>query len=215
MDGEFAIVQRTASVPHRIEIGLAGIQRHRQRECLERRSHLVDAGRQSIDAIGIVRFFRIIGIEIRHRHHRHDLAGPDVGDETGGRLGLVLLLGLEKLVAQRMLDAQVDRQFHRPLQPVGGEAGAVQIGQTVGVEPLLHAGDALVVDVDQADQMRDFVAGWIDPLVLAQEADAGNAEPMNFLLLLWRDFALQPDESLFGRQPLAYFSRRRDPARSR
>src|SRR4029079_10762800 len=65
---------------------------------------------------------------------------------------------------------------------------------------------ALVIDVDQTDQMSDFVAGWIDPLVLAQETNSGHAESMNFLLLLGRDFALEPDESFFGRQPLAYFS---------
>jgi hypothetical protein len=74
-------------------------------------------------------------------------------------LGLVFLLGLEQFVAQRVLDAQVDRQFHRPLQTVGREAGAMQIGEAVIVEPFLHPGDALVVDVDQADQVRDFVAG--------------------------------------------------------
>ena len=105
-----------------------------------------------------------------------------------------------------MLDAQIDRQFHRLLQPVGGKAGAMQIGQTVIVEPLLHPGDALVVDIDQADQMRDLGAGRIDALVLAQEADAGNAEAMDVLLLLRRDLALQPDEAFARRQPLAHFA---------
>jgi hypothetical protein len=68
----------------------------------------------------------------------------------------------------------------------------VQIGKTIGVEPFLHSGDALVVDVDEADQMRDFVAGGVDPLVLAQETDAGNAEAVNFLLLQWRSEARSP-----------------------
>ena len=75
-----------------------------------------------------------------------------------------------------MLDAQVDGEFDRLLQTVGGKAGAMQIGETVGVEPLLDAGNALVVDIDEADQMRDCGAARIDALVLAQEADAGNAE---------------------------------------
>ena len=206
MNRELAVVQRAARIPHRVEVVLAGIQRHRQRERLEGRSHFVDAGGQAVDTIGVVRFLRIVRIEIRHRHHRHDLAGPDVGDEAGGGLGLELLLGLQQFVAQRVLDAQVDRQLHRLLQPVGGEAGAMQIGQTVAVQPLLHAGDALVVDVDQADQMRDFGAGRIDALVLAQEADAGNAETVNVLLLLRRDFALQPDEALARRQAVAHFA---------
>ena len=102
-----------------------------------------------------------------------------------------------------MFDAQVDRQFHRPLQAIGGKAGAVQIGQTVIVQPLLHPGDALVVDVDEPDQMRDRRTGRIDPLVLAQEADAGNAELVDVLLLLRRDLALQPDKTLARRQARA------------
>ncbi len=82
----------------------------------------------------------------------------------------------------------------------------MQIGKTVIVEPFLHAGDALVVDVDEADQVRDFVAGRIDALVLAQEADAGNAEAVNLQLLLRRDFTLQPDEAFLRRQALAHFA---------
>ena len=78
-----------------------------------------------------------------------------------------------------MLDAQIDRQLHRLLQPVGGKARAVQVGEPVIVEPLLHPGDALVVDIDETDQVRDRGAGRIDALVLAQEADAGNAEAMD------------------------------------
>ena len=105
-----------------------------------------------------------------------------------------------------MLDAKVDRQFHRPLQAIGGKAGAMQIGEAVAVEPFLHPGDALVVDIDQTDQMRDFGAGGVNALVLAQEADAGNAEAMNFLLLQRRDFALQPDKALLRRQPVAHFA---------
>ena len=154
-----------------------------------------------------MRLFRAVRIEIRQRHQRHDLAGPDVGDEPGRRLGLVFFLRLHQLVAQRMFDAQVDRQFHRALQAIGGKAGAVQIGQTVIVQPLLHPGDALVVDVDQSDQMRDRCAGRIDALVLAQKADAGNAELVDVLLLLWRDLALQPHKTLARRQARARLRR--------
>src|SRR3954453_16056138 len=74
----------------------------------------------------------------------------------------------------------------------------MQISKSIAIEPLLHARDALVIDVDQADQMRHFVAGRIDPLVLAQKADSGDAKPGNLLLLLWRKFAFQPDEAFPG-----------------
>src|SRR3954468_15099669 len=98
-----------------------------------------------------------------------------------------------------MLDAQIDRQLDRLLQPVGGKAGAMQVGKAVAVEPFLHPGNALVVDVDEPDQVRPLVAGRIDALVLAEESNAGDAEPMDLLLLLRRDLALQPDESLLAR----------------
>ncbi|MGY4292634.1 hypothetical protein ACVWXN_000729 [Bradyrhizobium sp. i1.4.4] len=117
---------------------------------------------------------------------------------------MVLLLGLQELVAQRVLDAQIDRQLDRLLQPVGGKACAVEIGEPLIVEPLLHAGDALVVDVDETDEVGDLVAGRIDALVLAQEADAGNAELVDVLLLLRRDLALEPDKTLSRRQALAH-----------
>ena len=53
-------------------------------------------------------------------------------------------------------------------------------------------------------------AGRIDALVLAQEADAGNAELVDVLLLLRRDLALQPDKTLARRQ-----ARRAPPLSSR
>ena len=58
----------------------------------------------------------------------------------------------------------------------------MQRRQALAVEPLLDAGDALVVDVDVADDVGDFGAVRIDALVLGEEADAGNAELVDFLL---------------------------------
>ena len=78
-----------------------------------------------------------------------------------------------------MLDAQVDGELDRLLLAVAGEPGQVQVGEPAPVEPFLDAGDALVVDVDVADEVGDLGAVRIDALVLAQEADAGNAEPMD------------------------------------
>ena len=83
-----------------------------------------------------------------------------------------------------MLHAQVDRELDRLLQPVGREPGRVQRREPVAVEPFLDAGDALVVDIDEADQVRDLGAVRIDALVLVEEADARNAEPVDLLLLL-------------------------------
>src|SRR5262249_19657386 len=92
------------------------------------------------------------------------------------------------------------------LQPVGGETRAMQIGKPVIVEPLLHPGDALIVDIDEADQMRDLVAGRINTLVLAQETDTGDSKAMDILLLLRSDFALQPDKAFLRRQAVPHFA---------
>ena len=96
-----------------------------------------------------------------------------VDDEAGGGLGLELFRGGDQFVAQRVLDAQIDREFDRLLQPVGGEARQVQRRKPAAVEPLLDPGDALVVDVDVADQVRDLGAVGIDALVLARKPMPG------------------------------------------
>ncbi len=79
----------------------------------------------------------------------------------------------------------------------------MQVGEPARVEPFLDAGDALIVDVDVADEMGDLGTVRIDALVLGQEADAGNAEPINLPPLLRRDLALEPDEAALGGEPPA------------
>ena len=115
-------------------------------------------------------------------------------------IALNLSRGRDQLVAHRVLHAQVDRKLDRLLQPVGGEAGQVQIGEPARVEPFLDAGDALVVDIDVTDDVRDLGAVRIDALVLGQEADAGKAEPVDLLALLGRDLALEPDEAALAKR---------------
>ncbi len=120
-------------------------------------------------------------------------------------LALIFFARGDELVAQRELHAQIEREIDRPLQLVGGKPRHVQRGEPLPIEPLLDAGDALVVDVHVADLVRDHRPVGIDALVLGQEADAGNAEPMDLLLLARRDLALEPDEAPLRRQALAHF----------
>ena len=100
-------------------------------------------------------------------------------------LALYLSRAFDQFVAQRVLHAQVDRELDRLLQPVGGKPGHVQIGEPAAVEPFLDAGDALVVDIDVPDEVRDLGAVRIDALVLRQEADAGQAEPVDLRCAAW------------------------------
>ena len=69
---------------------------------------------------------------------------------------LELVVRGDQLVAQRVLHAQIDRELHRLLQPVGGEPRHVQSRKAAAVEPFLDPGDALIVDIDVAEHMRDF-----------------------------------------------------------
>ena len=48
--------------------------------------------------------------------------------------------------------------------------------QPLVVDIFLDAGDALVVDIDQAEDVRGGRAARIEAPVLGEEADAGNAE---------------------------------------
>jgi hypothetical protein len=55
--------------------------------------------------------------------------------------------------------------------------------------------------------MRDLGAIRIDALVLGEKANTRNAETVDFLLLLFGDVALEPDEPLARGQPLAQLAR--------
>ena len=152
VDGEAAVMQRMARIEARAQRHLAGVERHRHRQHLEGRAHLVDAGGQPVDAGRIVGLARIVRIVVGLRHQRDDLAGIDVEDDAGRGLGLELLARLDEFVAQRELHAQIERELDRPLQPVGGKPRHVQRGEPLPVQPFLDAGDALVVDIDVADR---------------------------------------------------------------
>ncbi len=102
-----------------------------------------------------------------------------------------------------MLNAQIDRELHRLLLSVRSEARAVQIGEPATVEPFFDAGDALVVDIDVAEHVRDLRPVGIDALVLGEEADPRDAEAMHLDLLLCGDLALEPHEAALRAEALA------------
>ena len=160
-------------------VTLPEFERHGDGERLEGRAHLEHARGQAIDARRIERLTRIVWIVIRLGNHGDDFAGMYVEHDAGGGQRLELGAGGDELVAQRVLHAQIDGKLDGILQAVGGEAGHVQRGEAVAVEPLLHAGDALIVDIDVADDVRDFGTARIVALVLVQKPDAGQALAIN------------------------------------
>ncbi len=216
VDGGVPVVQRVAHVHHGVEIVAPGIERHRDREGLEGRPHLEQAVGEAIEhrawirvsalargAIPLDRLARVVRIEVGLRRHGDHFAGAHRIDQAHGGARLELLLGGDQLVAQRMLDAQVEREHDRLLLAVGCKARPVQLGEAVPVDPLLDADDALVLDIDVAELVRDLRAVGIDTLVLGEEADGRNAEAMDLRLLLRRDLAPQPGEAALAAQAQA------------
>ena len=99
-----------------------------------------------------------------------------------------------------MLDAQVDRQLHG--REVGGKAGRLKVGEALVVDIFLHAGNALVVDIGQPDDVGGRDAGGVEPALLGAEPDAGNAELHDLALLARGELAPEPHEARAAGQPV-------------
>ena len=72
--------------------------------------------------------------------------------------GLELLAGGDELVTQRVLHAKIEWQARSDFAVFGGQARHVQIRQAAAVQPFLDAGDALIVDIDVTDDVRELGA---------------------------------------------------------
>ena len=114
-------------------------------EHLEHRAHLVDAEADAVQPVLVERLLAAIGVVVGKRGERQHFAGMHVDDDAGRGLGVIGLDRPAKLLAQHMLRAEIERNRHR-LLAAHGELGIV-------VDEFLDAGEALVVDVDQADHM--------------------------------------------------------------
>jgi hypothetical protein len=80
--------------------------------------------------------------------------------------------------------------------------------EAVAVEPLLHAGNPLIVDVHQTNQVRHGRAVRIRAFVFVQESDARQAQAVNLLLLLRGDLTLEPGKAAPAiAEPVAHFLR--------
>ena len=104
------------------------------------------------------------------------IAGVHVEDDGTGRLALIGLDRVGDDVVDDVLDAEVDRELHRLQRLVAGQAGRGEIGEALLVDIFLHAGDAVVVDIDIAEDMRGGAAAGIEAAHFRTEADGGNAE---------------------------------------
>ena len=155
----------------------------------------------------LLRVAGIIGVVIGQRCGGDDFAGVDVEDGGGGGLGAEAVDRVDQFVAQGMGGAHIDRQRHRPQVLLRhGYAGGAQGAEPLVVQILLDALQAVVVRIGEADDVGAQPSVGIDALVLRQEADAGQAETENLVLLRRRDLALDPDKSLLLAQFFAQFA---------
>ena len=107
-----------------------------------------------------------------------------------------------------MRDPEVERKLDG-FQISGGEleARAVEITEALAVDEFFDAGNAVVVDIGEAEHMGGKRSVRIDALVFRHEDDAWKAKPEDFLALLGRDGALDPDKALARPQALAQLAR--------
>ena len=129
----------------------------------------------------------MVGVEVRQRHQRQDLAVARIHHDAGRRLGLELAHRRAQFVAHQMLHPHIDGQAQRP----------VAFREMV-LEPFFQPGDAAVVAVHIAQQMRHQRALRIDAGIFVDEVQAGNAALQQRPLLARRQMPAQPHEAAVG-----------------
>jgi len=161
----------------------AGIESHRDGKQFERRAHLVDPFGSPVESRVAARGCRIVGVEIGQRHHGHEFTAVGVEHQPGSAEGPEFTHRRGEFLAQHRLDAKVQRQ----LEAVAGTKGLV--------ETHLHPGDAVAVDVGQAEHMGGQTAMRIDPAFAALKAEARKPKPVDPVLLFRGQVAADPDET--------------------
>src|SRR5690606_33692152 len=201
-DGLATEHQRTRRIKTRVQVELAGIERHRRGKALDGRAHFIGACRHAVQAILVQRMDRIVRVEIRHRCHGDDFAGLDVQHNRTGGNRPIAFHGLDQHVAHDVLHANVYGETHRFQRLPGRKTNGAQVGQALAVDIFLHASNALIVDIDETEDVRSGWATRIETALFRPETDARYAERHDLALLARRQPALDPDEARAAFQAL-------------
>src|SRR5262249_56521001 len=140
------------------------------------------------------------GFSLGRRAQRTYFRGADVEHEPARRKGAKFGARCGEFLMKTVRNAKIAAQLDGFLQAIREKPRHMQSGQSLTIEPFLDPGDALIVDIDVADQVRNLGAIGIIAFVLVEKTDAGQALAINLALLLRGDFAPQPDKSALGRK---------------
>ena len=98
--------------------------------------------------------------------------------------GLIIRHAPQQFVAQHVLDPEIDGERQRPI--IAGRIAELR------VEALLDPGNAVIVGIDETDDLGKKRALRIDAAVLRHEPQRRHAQFHDVLLLLRREIALDP-----------------------
>ena len=136
---------------------------------------------------------RLGGVDARQGRGGNHLARLHVQDEPCGALRPVAADGGVEFVLERMLHADVDREANR---------GAIrELGTMYGIDAdgivdvFLDARDALVVDIDGAEDVAGEAARGIGAAKLVAKGEARKPEIVHLLCNFGRETAAHPDEA--------------------
>ena len=137
----------------------------------------------------------MIGIEVGQRYQRQDFSRPRVEHHTRGAKRHEFRHRGAQLVVQRALHAHVQGQPDGPAPPRRG-------GRQHLIEAPLDTREPTVIDAGKANRMGGKRALRVDSVALRYEADAGDAQTVDRVVLLGCQIPFEPDERSLRRQLL-------------
>ncbi len=150
-NGARTLDDRLRHVDDRLGRSLAALECHRQRDGLENRTEFERAAGNAVELRRILRFRRPRRVDAGKRCRTQHFARRHIEHDRRRTLRTIAPDRPRQLIFDRMLHAEVDRQPHR--RPIRARRAMHGFDADVLIDVALEPGNALVVDIDRADQM--------------------------------------------------------------
>ena len=182
---------RISGVVAVLDAGDAEVESRGHGEGLEGGAELVGAQRGTVEE-GLCRAaIRRLGIERREADQGQQLAGLHVHHHAGGAERAMGGHGVLERLGESVLDPDVERERKRAAVRLGAPP-QLRVGR------LFDAGETAIVHVREPDRVGEEAPLRIDALLLAFQPEAGDAEPVDGVRLLWREVVPQQGGLLAG-----------------